>query len=379
MIDLDHNAGGQVRAEVAAALGEWLAEPHGNPSSPHALGRRARAAIDSARESVAALVGSDPAEVIFTSGATEANNQVVESSTGHVVTSVLEHPSLLRPLARFGASRRVRSLRGDAFGRVSVAEALEALQPETGLVSITWASGEIGTLQPVAEIARAIRRERPAGVLLHSDAVQAVAWQEIGFADSALDLLTVSGHKIGAPTGAGALIVRADCQLAPLLYGGPQERGRRAGTPNVSGLVGFGVAAGLALREREKRRRLVARDIETIFEVLQSQAGPVQRLGPPNGLPNTLAIAFLGMRGDALQVALDLEGICVSTGPACAAGGAEPSPALVALGLDDEIIKAALRISLAEPLGQEQAVAVATQMATVVTRARRRAVAGRAA
>ncbi len=235
MIDLDHNAGGRVRGEVAAALAAWLAEPHGNPASPHQLGRAARAAIDSARAAVAALVGAQASSVVFTSGATEANNHIVAATSGHVVVSVLEHPSVNRALAA-NVGREVTALRGDGFGRIAPAELVAALRPDTGLISVAWASGETGAIQDIGSLVAAARATGSGDVLIHSDAAQAAAWLPLAFNESRIDALTLSGHKIGAPTGIGALILRDRVELPPLLRGGSQEDGRRAGTPIIYSL-----------------------------------------------------------------------------------------------------------------------------------------------
>ncbi len=377
MIDLDHNAGGRVRGEVAAALAAWLAEPHGNPASPHQLGRAARAAIDSARAAVAALVGAQASSVVFTSGATEANNHIVAATSGHVVVSVLEHPSVNRALAA-NVGREVTALRGDGFGRIAPAELVAALRPDTGLISVAWASGETGAIQDIGSLVAAARATGSGDVLIHSDAAQAAAWLPLAFNESRIDALTLSGHKIGAPTGIGALILRDRVELPPLLRGGSQEDGRRAGTPNVPGIVGFGVAAQLAVREREERAGEVARDLALLWELLAARAAPIERLGPVAGLPGTLPISFPDLRGDLLVIALDLEGICVSTGPACAAGGAERSPALRALGLPEASVRGALRLSLGTPLGALPMRQVGGRIAEVVARVRASA-AGRAA
>ncbi len=377
MIDLDHNAGGRVRGEVAAALAAWLAEPHGNPASPHQLGRSAREAIDAARAAVAALVGAQASSVVFMSGATEANNHIVAATRGHVVTSVLEHPSLTRALAA-SSGREVTALRGDGFGRITSGEVVAALRPDTGLLSVAWASGETGTIQDIASLVAAARATRSGELLIHSDAAQAAGWLPITFQESGIDALTLSGHKLGAPSGIGALVLSDRLELPPLLRGGSQEDGRRAGTPNVLGIVGFGVAARLAAREREERARQVARELALLWELLVAGAAPIERLDPAAGLPGTLAVSFPDLRGDLLVIALDLEGLCVSTGPACAAGGAERSPALRALGLSEASVRGALRLSLGAPLGAPQIQEVAGRIARVVARARARA-AGRAA
>jgi len=386
-LHLDHNAGGRVRPEVAAALAEWLGRDAANPSSLHAAGRRARAAVEEARERVAALVGAEPAEIVFTSGGTEANALALAGSLGRgarSVTTEIEHVSVLGTLERLARERgvEVRRVAPDPEGWIGAAALAAALDRGVALVSIGWANGEAGTIQPIAGLAAVIRDLAP-GALLHADAVQAVGLCRVDVRAADLDLLSLSGHKIGALPGVGALFVRRGLGLEPLWGGGPQERERRPGTENVPGIVSLGLAAEIARREREGWARRAARLREGLWRGLAERAAPVRRLGPADGdgLPSTLSVSFLGLRGDALVVALDLEGVAASTGSACAAGAAEPSHVFRALGLGEEVAAGALRLSFGPELSERDVGLAIDRIAAVVARARRApgSVGGRAA
>lgn len=372
--DLDHNAGGRPRREVVAALGAWLREDAANPSSFHAPGRRARDAVEDARERVARLVGARADEVVFTSGGTEANDLALAGSLGsgaHAVVSTIEHASVLRTAEALAEERSVELswLAPDGWGRVSRDAVAGALRPTTALLSVGWANGEIGTVQDLPALA-ALAKQRAPSVLVHSDAVQAVGLLPVDLGTAAVDLLSLSGHKIGALPGVGALVIRRGVRVRPRLRGGPQERERRAGTENVPGIVSFGVAAELALAERitaAARARAVA---EHLWDALAAAAARVERLSPEDGLPGTLLVSFPGLRGDALVVALDLEGVAASTGSACAAGAPEPSHVLRAVGCGDAVARGALRLSFGRDFTAEDASVAAARIAGVVRRAR---------
>jgi cysteine desulfurase len=356
--DLDHAAGGRPRPEVIAALSEWLAEDAANPASMHAAGRRAHDAVEEARERVARLVAAEPASVVFTSGGTEANVLALAGSLrpgDHAVAATIEHASVLRTLEALAVRTGVDVtwLAADAAGRISVRSLQESLRPGTRLAMIGWANGEIGTVQDIAALAAAARSIAP-GVRFHSDAVQAVGLLPIDFAAAGIDLLSLSGHKLGALPGTGALVVRRGVEIEPQLLGGPQERGRRAGTENVPGIVGFGVAAKLALAERELAAARAVRVKERLWWSLQP-AAPIVRIDPEDSLPATLSVSFPGLRGDALVVALDLDGVAVSTGSACAAGAPEPSHVLRAIGCDEGVARGALRLSFGPAFDEEGA------------------------
>jgi cysteine desulfurase len=373
-MNLDHNAGGRARPEVIDAVAEFLRSGPANPSSLHAAGRVARDAVEDARDAVAALVGARASEVVFTSGGTEANNLAIRGVAttvgAHVVSTAIEHASVLAPLkALRAAGAAVTLLEPARDGTVPPARVVDALREDTRLLTIGWANGEIGTIQPVDDIARAVR-ERTPDVVLHSDAVQAAGNVAIDLARTPLDLLTLSGHKLGALPGTGALIVRGTARIAPLLHGGPHERERRAGTENVPGIVSFGVAARLARTEREALLRHARAVRERLLGFLAAEAAPLVVHGPADGLPGTLSLAFPGLRADALVIALDLDGVAAATGPACAAGAAEPSHVLRAIGCDEGLARATLRLSFGADLPLDDAERAARIVAACVSRAR---------
>ncbi len=367
MIYLDHNATTPLRPEARTAMLALLEQGIGNPSSAHAAGRAARAALERARRAIAARLDVPPASIVFTSGATEANNLAIlgavpDPAGAHIVASPIEHASVIGPvreLERRGAA--VTWLPVDAAGRVAVAALAAALRPQTALVSIGWANGEIGTVQPIEEIA-ALCRAR--GVLLHSDAAQALG--RVPITAAAVDLCVVSAHKHGGPTGIGALVVRRGIALRPLMCGGEQERGVRPGTENAVAAAGFAAALTAAADDAE----LTALR-ERLWDAI-APLGGVRRHGPgpAEGLPNTLAVGYDGLVGEALVAALDLEGVAASVGSACAAGSGEPSHVLRAIGCDEAAARAGVRFSLGATTTAADIDAAAAAVRRVVTRMR---------
>ncbi|RIL07119.1 MAG: cysteine desulfurase NifS [Proteobacteria bacterium] len=358
-IYLDHNATTPVRDEVAAAVARALRDVPGNPSSAHAEGAAARAELERARERVASLVGASAAEIVFTSGATEANNlalhgvvRAAASATPHVVTSAAEHPSVEEPLAALEATGvRVTRVAVGADGRVDPDAVARAIGPDTALVSILWANNETGVIQPMREIA-AVAAAR--GVPLHVDATQALGKVAVRLEEVPAQLLSASAHKLNGPKGIGCLVVRGGTALAPWLRGGAQERGRRGGTPNVAGAVGFGVACALADRELAARAARMAALRDRLWTGIEAKVPRVRRNGAAQHLlPNTACIEFVGAAGDVLLEALDLEGVAVSAGAACASGSVHPSRTLLAMGRTPEQARASLRFSLG--LGNDEA------------------------
>jgi cysteine desulfurase len=366
MIYLDHNASAPLRREAAAAMAELTARAPGNPSSAHAAGRRARAALEQARRDVAEVLGIRPSELVFTSGGTESNNlallgAVPDPQGAHLAVSPIEHASVLGPvreLERRGA--RVTWLAVDAAGRVGPAAVEAALATPTALVSVGWANNEIGTVQPIAAIA-ALCRAR--GVLLHVDAAQALGKLDLDL--SGVDLCSVSAHKLGGPVGVGALVVRRGVALRPLSWGGEQERAARPGTENAIGAVGF--AAALAAAAGDDRGAIEAlRD--RLWAAIADLPG-VRRHSPATDvLPATLNVGIDGLRGEALVAGLDLEGVAVSVGSACAAGSGEPSHVLRAIGCDDAAAAAGLRFSLGPDNSAAEIDAAAAALRRVVAR-----------
>jgi cysteine desulfurase len=375
-IYLDYNATTPVDPEVLEAMLPFLGGDYGNPSSLHWFGQRARAAIEEARVLVAALIGAEASEIVFTSGGSESDNLALRGvaakarpSRRGIVCSAIEHHAVLRSAQALRDELwPVRIARVGEDGVLDL-EALAAdLDGATALVSIMLANNETGVLQPVAEAARLARA---CGALVHCDAVQAAGRVEVGVRALDVDLLTVSAHKIYGPKGVGALYVRRGTPMAPLVRGGAQERNRRAGTENVAGVVGFGVAADLARRRREADAARLAALRDRLEGRLLEVPG-TRRNGEGPRVPNTTNVSFEGADAEALLFALDLEGIAVSTGAACAAGGVEPSHVLRAMGLPPERVQASLRLSLGRATTERDVDRTAEIIATVVARQRRK-------
>jgi cysteine desulfurase len=379
-IYLDHNATSPLRPEARRAMDRALDGPAGNPSSLHAPGRVARILLESAREQVARLVGARREEIVLTAGGTEANNlalygaaALLPSSTGRVVTSAIEHPSVLEPL-RDLERRGVEVLRvaPTRAGVVEPEAMLEAAAPGTGLVSLMLANNEVGTLQPIGLLGQELRRR---GVLFHCDAAQAPGKVPIDAHALGVDLLSIAGHKFGGPQGTGALYVRQGVALRPHLRGGGQELNRRPGTENIAALAGLGAAAeaaahalpGESLRMRELRDRL---EREVLARVPASRVNG----GEAPRVPNTSNLAFAGLTGEILVMALDLEGIAVSAGSACSAGTVRKSHVLEAMGLG-EAAGSSIRISLGPGSTAGEIDCVVRLVAQVVDRVRAAAVA----
>ncbi len=353
---LDHNASTPLAPEVAEAMRPFLREAFGNPSSDHWAGRPARVAVEASRRHVAGLLGCEPAEIVYTSGGSEANNAAIkgvwfarEGGRDHVVTSAVEHPAVVEPcrwLESQGA--RVTRVPVDSTGRVDPHDVARVVTPATLLVTVMHAQNEVGTVQPIPEIARVCRAE---GALLHCDAAQSVGKIPVGVADLGVDLLTVAGHKFCAPKGVGALYVRPGTPLAPLLHGAPHEGGRRAGTESPLLAIGLGAACALAASRPDGERVRALRD--RFWETLQEWLGErVVRNGhPTETLPNTLNVSFAGVRGaDLLR---RLPEVAASTGSACHAADAKPSPVHTAMGLSPERSAGAIRWSLGRSTTEE--------------------------
>ncbi len=351
MIYLDHNATTPVLPEAAEAMQDWLTRHFGNPSSVHRSGRLARQAVDQARAAVAALVGCQPGEVVFTSGGTEADNlalQAVQGEGARVLVGATEHAAVLEAAqarARHGVALQILPV--DRQGLIAEATLREALSAYAGpqLVSIMWANNETGVIQDVITLGRCAREY---GAIMHSDAVQAAGKLVLDFANAPVDLLSLSAHKINGPKGVGALIVRNAVALPPILFGGGHERGRRAGTENLPGIVGFGVAAGLVgrqLEQRTARARALVEQLEQGLEVLPQVeiiARDVERVG------NTCQFTVAGFHSEALLMELDRRDIAVASGSACHAGTGRPSHVLLAMGYGEEQAHGAIRVSFGQ-------------------------------
>ena len=349
---LDSNATTPVFPEVMEAMRPYFGEHFGNASSIHHHGQETRAAVERARESVAALLGCRASEVVFTSGGTEADNLAIFGLAGpgdHVITSTVEHHAVLnacKHLAKYPgmAGCEVTYIPVDGRGLVDPADVKRAIRPNTKLITIMLANNETGVLQPVAEIGKTAAE---ADVYFHTDAVQAAGKIPVNVNQIGCDLLTISGHKIHGPQGVGALYVRKGTGIEPMLYGGSHERSRRAGTENVPGIVGLAKAAELASAgfERGDDQKMAAARDHLERELLNIEASGLNGEGTPR-VPNTTNIYFDGIEGEALVIALDLKGLAVSTGAACSSGAIEPSHVLTAMGLSRDRAKCSIRFSL---------------------------------
>ena len=353
---LDNNATTPVLPEVFEAMRPYFAESFGNASSIHHHGQETRAAVENARESVAKLLGCTVAEVIFTSGGTEGDNLAISglvSAGDHVITSSIEHHAVLhaaKHLEEMGCE--VTVLPVDRRCLIDPADLRRTLRPNTKLISIMMANNETGVLQPVEEIGK-IAAE--AGVLFHTDAVQAAGKVPVDVKTIGCDALTISGHKLDGPQGTGALYLKKGTDLRPLFYGGRHERSRRAGTENVPGIVGLGKAAELAragLLRGDDRKMAAMRDRLQQEILAQVEEAGVNGEGAPR-VPNTTNIRFDHVEGESLVIALDLKGLAVSTGAACSSGAIEPSHVLIAMGLRPEQARASIRFSLGKQSTEE--------------------------
>jgi cysteine desulfurase len=351
-IYLDHAATTPLRREVLDAMLPFLTEAFGNPSSAHAFGRQARAALDEAHERVAARLGAEPREIVFTSGGTEANNLALKGAAwagkarGHrIVTTAVEHHAVghaLRHLEKFGFE--IVELPVDRYGRVDPDVVDAAITDKTILVSVMLANNEVGTLQPVEEIGRRVGARK--GVLFHVDAVQAAPYVELEVGRLGADLVSIAAHKFEGPKGIGVLYVRHGTHILAQQQGGTQERHRRAGTENVAGAVGLAAAYDLACRERPEVSRRLRRQRERLKSAVLAVDGTEVTGHPTDRLPGLLSIIARGTDGTAVALSLDLEGIACSVGSACTTGSTEVSHVLTAMGFPDEEARGALRLSL---------------------------------
>lgn len=376
MIFLDAAATTPVRREVLEAMWPYLTGEFGNPSSHHTLGEAAASALAEARSAVAKVLGCRPGEITFTSGGTEADNlavkgialarQAAEPALNRVVISAVEHPAVeesARYLERFHGFT-VDVVPVDGTGRVRPEELAALLRPETALVSVMYANNEVGTIQPAAQLA-AVAAGR--GIPFHTDAVQAAGWLPLDVKALGVDALSISGHKLGAPKGAGVLYVRGRTRIEPLLHGGGQERGRRSGTQSVAGAVALATALSLAHAERPELAARVAGLRERFVATILDTVPGAQLTGHrTQRLPSVASFCFPGTSGESVLLELERQGVVCSSGSACAAGSDAPSPVLTAMGFEAEMAQTAVRFSFTSTVTAEELEQAAAAVAAAV-------------
>ncbi len=353
---LDHNSTTALKPQVLEAMLPWLTQPTGNPTSRHVFGRNAREALELARKQIAACVGVQASQVVFTSGGTEANNFAIKGITANLSPSQLlisgiEHPCVTRPAQSLAwHDWKVATIGVDSQGVIDLAQAEQALSTRTGLVSAMLANNETGVIQPVAELARLAKAH---GALLHTDAVQAFGKIHVDMSALGVHAMTISSHKIGGPIGVGALIIDKRVDIAPLLHGGGQERGLRSGTENVAGVIGFAQACQLAMETLDTRHTAVQRLREQL-EAGLNQLGATIFAPQAKRLPNTSFFAIANIEGETLVTALDKAGFAVASGSACSSDSTEPSHVLLAMGITPDLARGAVRVSLSDSNTSEE-------------------------
>jgi cysteine desulfurase len=376
-IYLDYAATTPADPRVVEAMQPYYSEKYGNPSSIHSFGQETRAAVEKARERVAKLIGAEPEEIVFTSGGTEADNFALEGVAfanekkgNHIVASAIEHHAVTE-CCEFLKKRgfQITYLPVDKHGLVDPQEVEKAITEKTILVSVMHANNEIGTIEPVAEIAKAVKEK---GVYFHTDAVQTAGHIPVNVNELGADLLSMSAHKLYGPKGVGALYIRKGTRIARFLHGGGQENNRRASTENVPGIVGFGMAAELALRDvkdGESKKLLPLRD--KLIKGILDRVPDSQLNGHPTlRLPNNVNVSIKFVEGESMLLNLDLQGIAASTGSACSSGSLEPSHVLLAIGLSHEQAHGSLRFTLGKYTTEEEIDTVLKVLPEVVNKLR---------
>jgi cysteine desulfurase len=372
---VDNNATTRVAPEVVEAMTPYFSDFYGNPSSMHAFGGSVGAKLKAAREQVANVLGARPEEIVFTSCGTESDSTAIHAALQsnpdkrHIITTRVEHPAVKNLVEHLGKiGYRTTFVPVDRQGRLDLDFLYDHLADDTAIVSVMWANNETGTIFPVEEIARKVCQR---GIVFHTDAVQAVGKLPIDMADSAIDMLSLSGHKLHAPKGIGALYVRKGTKFAPFLMGGHQEGGRRAGTENSASIVGLGRAAQLAtewMDEENTRVRALRDKLES--ELLKRVPASMINGDPENRLPNTTSIAFEYIEGEAILLLMDQHGICASSGSACTSGSLEPSHVLRAMGVPFTAAHGSIRFSLSIYNTEEEIDFIIDKMPPIIERLR---------
>jgi cysteine desulfurase len=376
VIYLDHAATTPLRKEALEAMLPFLTESFGNPSSAHAFGRKARAALDEAHERVAAGLGAEPREIVFTSGGTEATNLAIKGaawagkgSGNQIITSAVEHHATLhtvRHLEKFGFE--IVELPVDRYGRIDPEDLSAAISDRTILVSLMLANNEVGTIQPIAELIARVRQHR--GVLVHVDAIQAAPYMQLDVREFGADLVSLGGHKFEGPKGTGVLYLRHGTRILAQQHGGTQERYRRAGTENVAGAVGLSVAWELTCRERPETVKRLRRQRDRLRQAVVGVSGVELTGHPRERLAGHLSVIARETDGETVALSLDLEGVACSTGSACTTGSPEPSHVLAAMGYPDEEARGAIRFSLGRTTTEDELARAVEIVPRVIARIR---------
>jgi cysteine desulfurase len=375
---LDNAATTPVSPEVRAAMEPYFHEVYGNPSSVHAAGRKARSAVDKAREQVARALHASTQEILFTSGGTEADNSAIlgiamsyREQGRHLVTTSIEHKAVLSACEFLESlGWEVTYVDPDEEGHISLAKIEEALRPDTVLVSVMMVNNETGSVQPISEIG-ALLRER--GVFLHSDAVQAAGLLALDVKELNVDLLSISGHKLHGPKGIGALYIKNGIRWTPVLHGGNQERTRRGGTENLPGIVGLGAAVERSVADREDKLAHVRTLRDAMLAIFREEMGEgVVLNSPEDALPSILNVSFVGVPTERLLMNLDINAIAASSGSACTSGSLQPSHVLLAMGLSEERVLSSIRLSFSGYNTLEEVTAAARKICEAALRLRKR-------
>lgn len=376
-IYMDYAATTFIKPEVLEEMNPYLTEYFGNPSSIYNISRKTKSAIDIARDRIANVINSKTDEIYFTSGGSEADNWAIKGIAfanrekgNHIITSCIEHHAVLHTCEYLEEQGfKVTYLPVDEFGFVKVEDLKNAITDQTILVSIMFANNEIGTVEPIKEIGEICRQK---GVIFHTDAVQAIGNIRVDVKDMNIDLLSMASHKFYGPKGMGALYIRKGIKIHNLIHGGAQERARRAGTENIAGIVGMGKAVELAAKniEDENKRLTILRD-KLIDGLLKISGTKLNGATGNKRLPGNVNISFEGIEGDVLLMALDILGICASSGSACSAGAVEPSQVLLSIGLSKEMAKGALRLTMGSKTMEEEVDYILQELPDIINRIRK--------
>jgi cysteine desulfurase len=375
-IYVDHAATTPIHPQVVEAMLPYLETHFGNPSSIHAFGRNARSALDAARRTIAKQLGLDPGQMVFTSGGTEADNMALigvamanKEKGKHIITSQVEHHAVLHTCSYLEELNfEITYLPVDSYGQVKLEDLKKAVREDTILVSIMYGNNEVGTIQPIGEIGQFLRSE---DIYFHTDAVQAIGIESLNLHELPVDLLSVSSHKVNGPKGIGLLYVAPQVKLRPLLFGGAQERNRRAGTENMAAIIGFAEALELAYEQLDDRRKAYMSYRKKIVGILEQENIGFELNGhPEHFMPHIINLSFTGVKADALLMNLDLAGIAASSGSACSAGSLQPSHVIQAMHKDDDRVNSAIRFSFGLGNTVEQIEQVARKTAEIIQRIR---------